>query len=89
MKLLGILGALVFVLSATSDTNAKLISATLPAPDEDAYFAVHRPTGCQAKVVLSGERLVKASITDPLCLPPGVRERDVPGTAIDFLVTPN
>lgn len=74
------------ILSATV-AEARLMNPQLPPPDESAHTAVHLPTGCIAKVVLSGTSLVKAEITDPLCLPNGVRARGVPGKLIDFTLT--
>jgi len=59
----------------------------LPAPDDTAHIALHKPTGCQAKVVLRGNIFLKAQITDPACLPKGVTARDIPGTRFDFDVT--
>lgn len=70
------------------EAHAKLISATLPPPDESAQTALHRPTGCRAQIVLSYGVFIKGQITDPACLPKGVTARDIPGTMVDFLVTP-
>lgn len=71
----------------TADADARLISATLPAPDDAALAALHKPTGCQARVTLRGETILKAKITDPACLPKGVKERSIPGSRFDFVVT--
>ena len=80
--------ATLFFALGVANADARLISATLPAPDEAALAALHKPTGCQAKVVLRGDIFLKAQITDPECLPKGVKARDIPGTRFDFLVTP-
>jgi hypothetical protein len=71
-----------------AEAQAKLISASLPPPDESAQMALHRPTGCRAQIVLSYDVFIKGQITDPACLPKGVTVRDVPGTLVDFLITP-
>ncbi len=48
--------------------------------------AIHRPTGCVAKLEFSGTMLVGASITDPLCLPHDVKTRSIPAFKRDFHV---
>ena len=81
--------ATLFVVSAlaASDASARLLSATLPPPDESSITAVHLPTGCLARVTFSYDALVKAQITDPACLPKGVTARDIPATEADFANT--
>ena len=80
---------IVFVGLGAVNAQAKLISATLPAPDDAAFTALHKPTGCQAKVVVRGGIFFKAQITDPACLPKGVKARDIPSTRFDFdVITP-
>lgn len=85
---LGLSAVTIFLAFGAASADARLISATLPLPDEAALSALHKPTGCQAKVVLRGDTFLKAQITDPECLPKGVKARDIPGTRFDFLVTP-
>lgn len=84
----GLKAALLFLALGATHAEAKLISAALPAPDESLHIALHRPTGCLAQLVFSNDSFVKAQITDPNCLPKGVKARDIPGTILDFVVTP-
>ena len=77
-----------FTALVATHAEAKLISATLPAPDESLFNAFHRPTGCHAQLIFSNESFVKAQITDPACLPKGVTSRDIPSTIYDFVVLP-
>jgi len=86
----GVLGLVAIGLATLCATQAqaRLMNAALPILNESSHAAVHRPTGCQAKVVLRDDKLIHAHITDPSCLPTGVQARDVPGTLFDFLVTP-
>ena len=81
--------ATLFVVSAlaASEASARLLSATLPPPDESSMTAVHLPTGCLARVTFSYDAFVKAQITDPACLPKGVTARDIPATEADFANT--
>ena len=46
--------------------------------------AIHRPTGCMAKLEFIGTTLLGAAITDPLCLPENVGARAVPAFKRDF-----
>lgn len=46
--------------------------------------AIHYPTGCVAVLEYDGAVLIGAFITDPLCLPPGVKARPVPAFRRDF-----
>jgi len=85
---LGLSAALIVTAMSVSDADAKLFGANLPTPLNASHAALHKPTGCQAKVVLRGQLFVKAQITDPDCLPKGVKARDIPGTLYDFQVTP-
>jgi len=48
--------------------------------------AIHMPTGCVALLEFDGPILIGASITDPLCLPRGVKARAVPAFKRDFHV---
>ena len=73
-----------FFAIGVANADARLISATLPAPDDSSISALHKPTGCQAQVVLRSGIFLKARITDPECLPKGVKARDIPGTQFDF-----
>jgi|GEM_PF-2388899 len=70
-------------------------SASARLPDMVSIFtiktvsALHRPTGCMAKLEFSGTVLLGAAITDPLCLPADVEARAVPAFRRDFhLPTP-
>ncbi len=45
---------------------------------------VHLPTGCNARLEFQDEILIAASIVDPLCLPKGVKTRNVPPFKKDF-----
>ena len=71
-------------LSIATSAEARLLSAQLSAPNDSKHEAVHLPTGCKARVVLEHEDLIRASITDPKCLPKGVDARGVPGSRKDF-----
>jgi len=84
----GLKVALLLAVVSATPAEAKLISATLPAPDEALHIALHRPTGCLAQLVFRNDSFVKAQITDPACLPKGVKSRDIPSTLYDFVVTP-
>lgn len=48
--------------------------------------AIHRPTGCVARLDYQRELLIAAYITDPLCLPAGVSEQRIPLYPSDFHV---
>lgn len=48
--------------------------------------AIHRPTGCSAVLEFSNRILLAAFITDPLCLPQGVKARTIPAFPRDFHV---
>lgn len=84
----GLSSVALFFAFGVASADARLSSATLPEPDDSAIAALHKPTGCQAQVVLRGGAFLKAQITDPECLPKGIKARDIPGTRFDFLVTP-
>jgi len=88
MSHIGLSAALILTALSVSDANAKLFGANLPTLANASHAALHKPTGCQAQVVLRGKLFIKAQITDPACLPKGVKSRDIPGTLFDFLVTP-
>ncbi len=67
-------------------------SASARLPDVAPSFsvehitAIHRPTGCSALLEFSNKTLVGAFITDPLCLPQGVKARTIPAFPRDFHV---
>lgn len=67
---------------------ARPLSTHVPLLQESTHGAVHLPTGCRAEIVLAGRTLIRARITDPDCLPKGVKGRRVPGSLFDFAVTP-
>ena len=67
-----------------TQASARLMEASLPVPTDVAHEAIHMPTGCVARVVLSDEAFVKAWITDPDCLPIGVTDQVVPAQKTDF-----
>lgn len=71
-------------MSIGASAEARLFSAQLSAPNDSEHEAVHLPTGCKAHVVFEYEDFIRASITDPECLPKGVNARGVPGTRKDF-----
>lgn len=73
----------------STQANARLTRASLPVPAESAYMAVHLPTGCLARVVLSDRALIKAWIIDADCLPQGVAQQSMPGKRVDFTVIPD
>lgn len=73
-------------LAAATSAQARLTDATEPRPVEDERIAVHLPTGCMARVILSGRTLVAATIIDEACLPAGVAARRIPGDLRDFSV---
>jgi len=85
---IGLSAALFVTALSVSDANARLFGASLPSLTDASHEALHKPTGCQAQVVLRGQLFIKAQITDPDCLPKGVKARDIPGTLFDFQVTP-
>lgn len=59
------------------------IAPTIPI---EYVTAIHRPTGCSAVLEFSKRTLVGAFITDPLCLPRGVKARTIPAFPRDFHV---
>ena len=84
-----ILAVLVLSLSLVfaSQAEARLIAPELPPVPSSTHQAVHLPTGCLASVVVDRGRVIRAAITDPECLPKGIRGRTVPGTRFDFRLT--
>jgi len=72
----------------STDAEARLLSANLPAPTESKRDAIHLPTGCKANVVLDHTDFISAAITDPACLPKGIQARGVPSSLKDFRLTP-
>lgn len=73
-------------LMATSSVQARLSDPTGPRPVEEERIAVHLPTGCIARLIVSGPVLVTASIIDEACLPKGVAAQRIPGNIRDFSV---
>lgn len=73
---------------SSTEADARLLSAHLPAPTESKRAAIHLPTGCKANVVLDHTDFISAAITDPECLPKGINARVVPGTMKDFRLKP-
>lgn len=51
----------------------------------DSIAAIHMPTGCKAIMEFHDGTFAAGFITDPLCLPHGVRSRPVPSTARDYV----
>jgi len=85
---IGLSAALIVTALSVSDAKARLFGASIPTLANASHAALHKPTGCQAQVVLRGQLFIKAQITDPECLPKGVKARDIPGTLFDFQVAP-
>lgn len=46
--------------------------------------AIHTPTGCMATMEYHDGAFVAGFITDPLCLPRGVKKRSVPSAPRDY-----
>ena len=57
-----------------------------PRFSSEYVTALHRPTGCGATLEFTNNILVAAFITDPLCLPQGVKARTIPAFPRDFHV---
>jgi len=84
----GLNAAVIVLAIGATQAHAKLSMVTIPTLDEAAHTALHKPTGCQARIVMRGDTFLEAQIIDPQCLPKGVKARNIPGTLFDFLVTP-
>lgn len=74
------------VAMVTSVSHARLPDAFSHIATEIVKQAVHIPTGCMASVTLDDRNLISAAITDPDCLPKGVKARIVPGGMTDFSI---
>lgn len=72
---------------STNQASAKMVNASWPIPTDIAREAIHMPTGCVARVIVSDNTLIEASIIDPDCLPTGATNRVVPGRMFDFVFT--
>ena len=70
---------------AAGNTSARLPDVA-PSFSVEHIDAIHRPTGCSALLEYSNKTLVGALITDPLCLPHGVKARTIPAFPRDFHV---
>lgn len=77
--------AMIAAMVAPTNISARLheIAPTIPI---EHVTAIHRPTGCSAVLEFSNRTLVGAFITDPLCLPHGVKARTIPAFPRDFHV---
>lgn len=69
----------------TGPVQARLHEVTLRFVIEH-ITAIHHPTGCNATLEYSNDILVAAFITDPLCLPKGVKARTIPPLPRDFMM---
>ncbi len=58
----------------------------LPKLSIETVEAIHRPTGCMAKLEFSGKALIGAVIVDRLCLPEDAEAEAVPAFKRDFEV---
>ena len=74
-----------FVFLTAQPASARLHDLA-PRFDSEYVTAIHRPTGCSAVLEFTNKVLVGAFITDPLCLPHGVRARAIPAFPRDFHV---
>ena len=77
--------AMIATMGGPNSVSARLheIAPTIPI---EHVTAIHRPTGCSAVLEFSNRTLVGAFITDPLCLPRGVKARTIPAFPRDFHV---
>ena len=74
------------VLAAGAGDAAARLHDIGPRPGIEYVSAIHRPTGCMALLEFSEKVLVGALITDPHCLPHGVKARAIPAFPRDFHV---
>ncbi len=75
----------VMAMLTTGGASARLPDVS-PSFSVEHVTAIHRPTGCNAKLEFSNKTLIGAFITDPLCLPQGVKARTIPAFLRDFHV---
>ena len=73
------------LMSTSTPATARLHEVT-PRFVIEKVIAIHRPTGCNATLEYSNSILIAAFITDPLCLPNGVKARTIPAYHRDFVV---
>ena len=78
--------ALVVQLAVGAGQASARLPDVVPTIGITYISAIHRPTGCVAKLEFSGGILLGATITDPLCLPHDVRARSIPAFKRDFHV---
>jgi hypothetical protein len=77
--------ATMFCFLFVGPVNARLPDVA-PSFSVEHVTAIHRPTGCNATLEFSNKTLIGAFITDPLCLPQGVKARTIPAFLRDFHV---
>ena len=77
--------AMIAATTVPTSPSARLheVAPTIPI---EHVTAIHRPTGCSAVLEFSNRTLLGAFITDPLCLPQGIKARTIPAFPRDFHV---
>jgi hypothetical protein len=76
---------MIAVMAGPTGASARLHELA-PSIMVEHVSAIHRPTGCTAVLEFSKRTLLGAFITDPHCLPQGVKARTIPAFPRDFHV---
>lgn len=77
---------LAFAFGAAAPASAKQHDTT-ERLRVDSITAIHLPTGCEAMMEFHDGIFAAGFITDPLCLPKGVKRQPIPSVATDYTRT--